>query len=242
MANLDEIHKKELQADIIKVSIQTEMGGNSANLYQFSFASLGDSTYSFGALQFDVGARKDARNFLRNNGFTQAEVALLSKKEKMPAKDLEKLNKKLAAISSKVDQLTIDSSAKAANKIDLLISYVEKNNKKIAKIIKEDKRVQLALADYDNQFNLGGLKSDAPEINTMLAYLCGNEVNLAGGKIKLRDTISVSDIQNFIDRTTYGSQEKNKAGVETRKKALGRALDKIAPVQTTPALQLTPAG
>ncbi len=242
MANLNAARKQELQANVVKVCIQTELGGNSSKLYQFSFAGLGDSAYSFGALQFDVGAREDVREFLMSNGFSKAEVDLLSKKKKMPAADLVALNKKLASISAKVDQLTTDSSATAVNMIDSLISYVEKRNEKVGKIIKEDKGVQLALADYDNQFHLSGLNLNTPKINTMLSYLCGKEVALAGGKIKLGDTISVSDIQNFIDRTTYGSQEKNKRGVETRKKALGRVLDDLAPTKTEPPLKVKPLG
>jgi len=232
MGNFNADEKKDLQAKIVKVCTQTEMGGNSAKAYEFSYAGRGKSSYSFGLLQFDVGGRGEAKQFLKDNGFTDDEIGRLSKNEKID--DLASLNKKLAGISAKVDQFTTDSAAGAAEKIDQVISYVEKRNEKIGKLIKEDKSVQLALADFDNQFNIGGLGSSTPNDKSMLAYLCGMEVNLTGGKIKLGDTISVSDIQNFIDRSTYASKPGTKPGIETRRKALEKALNDLVPKETEP--------
>lgn len=230
MGELTEQDLLDLQAKIGKMLSQTELGGNSTLAYQFSFAEKGDSAYSFGILQFDVGARDDVRKFLKDNGFTDDEIGKLAKSEKIAAKDLAELNKKLRAIAPQVDAFTTNSTRSAATKIDALITYVQKRNAKIGRIIKDETRVQLALLDFDNQFDIGGLSLSDPKPNTMLAYLCGKEVTLTGGKIQLGETITAEDVQIFIDRTTFASQETNKTSVKTRSKSLIKALDDLSPV------------
>nr|WP_221174274.1 peptidoglycan-binding domain-containing protein [Luteibacter sp. 9135] len=65
--------------------------------------------------------------------------------------------------------------------------------------------MQLALADYDNQFTISGIDNAAVPKNSMLAYLEGNPVTLPGGTVQLHgDTITREDIQTFINATRYG--------------------------------------
>ena len=58
--------------------LNTELGGDTRHLDHFSYAQKGASTYSFGLVQFDVGGNPQARRFLRDNGFTDGDIALLS--------------------------------------------------------------------------------------------------------------------------------------------------------------------
>jgi hypothetical protein len=239
MGSLSENEKSELVLNVATVLGWTELGNNTSYFYQFSLAELGTSSYSFGLQQFDVGARADVRAFLKENGFTDDDIKKLSQHEAMSADDLKKLNVKLRSISSKVNAFSYKELRTAVDKLDTLITYVEKKNPKIAKLIKQSKRVQLALVDYDNQFHIGGLDLQDPPSNSMLAYLCGEQVSLAGGKLKLGDDVTAASIQNFIDRTTYGSRSANKKAVSSRKANLAQALDKVDPVK--PAARTPPA-
>jgi len=61
------------------VAFQTECGGILSKITSFHIAG-GDSTYSFGIFQFNVGSNPDAKDFLADPsvGFTPDELSKLS--------------------------------------------------------------------------------------------------------------------------------------------------------------------
>ncbi|HEX7813694.1 peptidoglycan-binding domain-containing protein, partial [Dyella sp.] len=93
--------------------------------------------------------------------------------------------------------------------------------------------LQLALADYDNQFSISGIGQKS-QPNSMMSYLEGNSVKLPGGELKAGDPITRTDIQNFINATKYGVE--NPDSVASREQRLTAALDKLN-IEHTPAQQ-----
>ncbi len=71
------IYASALQTLYATTAFSTENSNSYGNVQSFSYAEAG-STYSFGLYQFDVGHTTVAQNFLLQNGFTQAQVNLLS--------------------------------------------------------------------------------------------------------------------------------------------------------------------
>ena len=52
-------------------------------------------------------------------------------------------------------------------------SLLQQNNPAVGNAIAADPALQLALADYDNQFTIGGIDNAVAPKNSMLAYLEG---------------------------------------------------------------------
>lgn len=198
--------------------LNTELGGNTRHLDHFSYAQKGASTYSFGLVQFDVGGNPQARRFLRDNGFSAADIELLSQQGGLNSQQLAALDAKLQAIpQAKMDQLTNDKLDSAIERVDAAIAKVRATNPAAADAIAANPELQLAMADYDNQF--GGM---GPQF---INYLAGNAEKLQGGTVQAGNPPTRGDVQNFVDATKYGIQ--SPAAVTSRDERFDRAMTQL---------------
>lgn len=198
--------------------LQTELGGNTRHLDHFSYAQKGASTYSFGLVQFDVGGNPQARRFLRDNGFTAADIELLSQQGGLSSQQLAALDAKLQAIpQAKMDELTNAKLDSAIGRVDEAIAKVRATNPAAADAIAANPELQLAMADYDNQFGSMG-----PQF---ISYLAGNAEKLQGGTIQAGNPPTRGDVQNFVDATKYGIQ--SPGAVASRDERFDRAMTQI---------------
>ena len=204
------IDTDELKAQLRTVLLYTEHSGNTSSLYRLSYAGAA-SSYSFGLLQFDVAQRTDARTFLSGIGFTNQEIANLSGSSSINAASLQSMNERLAANSAAVDQFAQSGIDNAVAKLDSLINDLDTRNPDVAQQIRADEALQLALIDYDNQFNISGIGTSSP--GSMLAYLR----NSANGRM------SFEKIAARIDQTVYG--QNNPTQVTRLRDDLLRALN-----------------
>lgn len=216
--------------------LNTELGGNTRHLDHFAYAQKGASTYSFGLVQFDVGGNPQARRFLRDNGFTAGDIELLSQQGGLSTQQLAALDAKLQAIpQAKMDELTNAKLDSAIERVDEAIAKVRATNPAAADAIAANPELQLAMADYDNQFGSMG-----PQF---INYLAGNAEKLQGGTIQAGNPPTRGDVQNFVDATKYGIQAPG--AVASRDERFDRAMTQIgitpthAPSHGSPG---TPAG
>ncbi|AWH16488.1 carboxypeptidase [Stenotrophomonas sp. ZAC14D2_NAIMI4_7] len=216
--------------------LNTELGGNTRHLDHFAYAQKGASTYSFGLVQFDVGGNPQARRFLRDNGFTAGDIELLSQQGGLSTQQLAGLDAKLQAIpQAKMDELTNAKLDSAIERVDDAIAKVRATNPAAADAIAANPELQLAMADYDNQFGSMG-----PQF---INYLAGNAEKLQGGTIQAGNPPTRGDVQNFVDATKYGIQAPG--AVASRDERFDRAMTQIgitpthAPSHGSPG---TPAG
>lgn len=179
--------------------LNTELGGNTRHLNHFSYAEKGSSTYSFGLVQFDVGRNPQAQRFLRDNGFSADDITLLSKHGGLSRGQLAALDNKLQAIpQAKLEQFTQAKLDSAISRVEDAIDRVRAINPAAADAIAKNPELQLAMADYDNQFGSMG-----PQF---VSYLAGSEVKLQGGKIQAGDPPTRTDLQAFVESTKYGME------------------------------------
>jgi predicted Zn-dependent protease len=233
MSSLSKDRRTQLIGQLRTLFTQTELGGNSSKISSFSYAG-GDSSYSFGILQFDVDKRPEARAFLKSIGFSDSEVTSLQKHGGLDAGTLNALNNKLTAqLSAHPKALeTFTDTALAADvaKLDKVIDYVQKRNPSIANAILNDNNLQLAILDYDNQFSISGLSSSSPGANTMLGYLVGTPQSMPGGTVTIDNVPTKDSIQKFINVTQYGTQYPTQ--VASRASRFANALNSIASGQS----------
>lgn len=214
------ITARQLQA----VLFATEHDNNPATLRRFSYAG-GDSSYSFGLLQFDVRKRSDAQQFLSDNGFTRADVEDLTHLGGLTQAQLSGLDAKLRAIpEAKLNEFTYGRLQENIVRVDLLIEGLKTSNPAAATAISRSKELQLALADYDNQFGIEGIGTHSRP-NTMLAFLEGQPVRRNGEALQLADRLDRRDIQNYIDGTGYA--QAHPRSVASREERLVGALSKL---------------
>lgn len=209
------------------VLFATENSSNEAVLTRFSWAGNDNSSYSFGVLQFDVNTNHgNVQGFLADHGFTPKEIKDLSKTGGALTKEqLAPLNAKLEAIPSKdLDSFTNSQLDEAVDRIDALIGSLRQTKPAIADAIASSDELQLALADYDNQFGIDGIGGRAPN-NSMLAYLEGRTVHMPGGTLQLGESITRADVTTFIDATEY--TRKNQRPMADRDLRLNGALVKL---------------
>lgn len=216
------------------VLFSTEASNNPDVLNNFSYAG-GNSTYSFGVLQFDVGSNHgNVQDFLQNNGFSTEQVVQLSQHGGLNASELSALNTQLHAIPHEtLDGFTDSQLVDSVTHIHDVVAVVQAKNPAIGALIANSQELQLALADYDNQFSISGAAGATPPSNGMLAYLEGDEVSLPGGALQLNDSISRADIQNFINATRYGVD--HPTSVAHREERLETALGSLNLMSTDPA-------
>jgi peptidoglycan hydrolase-like protein with peptidoglycan-binding domain len=209
------------------VFLATELGSNTRDLNRFSYAQTGESTYSFGLLQFDVGKNgADVKSFLKENGFSTDDIAELSQHGGLSRKQLDTLDAKLQAIpQDKIDHFTNKQLDQVVARVDKTIDLVREKNPAAADIIAKSPSLQLAIADYDNQFHITDLDHKHPSSNGFVAYLQGNAVTLAGGTIKAGEPLTRDDIQKFINNTKYGVAEHQKDEKHDAAKSRANRLD-----------------
>ena len=210
------------------VLIQTELSGNTGDSNHFSYAQLGSSSYSFGELQFDVGNNGDTRAFLKDNGFSAADITNLSKQGGLSAETKNALDAKLQAIpAAKIDQFTNDQLDKNISSVGDVIDQVRKQNPAAADALAKDPKLQLGIADYKNQFGSVG-----PQ---MVGYLAGNPEKLAGGTVQAGNPPTREDVQKFINATGYGQD--NPKAADGRSDRFNEAMGelKLGPATAAPA-------
>lgn len=225
MTNSASITPEQLQV----VLLATELGSNTRDLKQFSYAEKGSSTYSFGLLQFDVGKNgDDVQQFLKGNGFNDGDIAMLSKHGGLSRTELDSLDTKLQAIpQDKVDQFTNQQLGNAVARVGKTIDIVWETNPAAADAIAKSPELQLAIADYDNQFHISDLDRKHPSTHGFVAYLEGKPVPLSGGTVKASDPLTRENVRNFIDVTKYGHDKANAHAVDSRAERLDDALRQL---------------
>lgn len=200
--------------------IATELGGQVGDASHFSYAALGRSTYSFGEMQFDVGNNGDAQNFLKRNGFTDADVRNLSSRGSLSSDEKNALDAKLKAIpQATIDRFTDEQLDKGVAQVGVVISQVRDQNPVAADAILQDPVLQLGIADYRNQFGSTGAQ--------FIGYLAGRPQQLAGGTVQTEGLPSREDILTFIDATSYGQNPRNTNGIAGREMHFNQAMSQL---------------
>lgn len=197
-----------------------EMGGDSKAANRFSWAEKGHSTYSFGLPQFDVGHDGEARNLLRKNGFDSDDIKNLSKQGGLAKSEKEGLDAKLQAVpQSKIDQLTTEHLDRLISDVDLAIEKVRLLNPAAADLIAKDTKLQLSMADYDNQFGSVG-----PQL---IGFLAGKPQTLYGGTVQSASTPTRDDLVNFVQNTKYGQDSYNANAILNRDARFDEAMQTL---------------
>lgn len=219
----------------------TENGNDPTTLNTFSYAG-GASTYSFGLLQFDVGSNHgNVQGFLRDNGFSDDQIAQLSQHGGLSRSELGALNAQLRTISQdKLDAYTDSQLTDSVVRVSDLIADLRTSNPAVALAIYDSAALQLSIADYDNQFGIGGIGAISPPANGIRAYLHGNQVTLPGGTLQLGSSVERADIQNFIHATRYGVAHPH--AVDGREQRLVAALSSLGLDPASPAIPLAAGG
>lgn len=223
----------QLLKDLQAVLLQTELGGNSDKVTEFSYAQVGNSTYSFGVMQFDVGANPLARAFLASIGFTPEEIQQLSQHGGLSDADLAPLNAKLAANAEALEEFTSQQLKSYATNLENVIGIVGQHAPARAQTLYGSPQLQLRLLDYVNQF--GPISSNGP----MCEWLCGRQVRLPGGTVHLaaNHTLTDADISDFVMKTKFGVSDP--VPEQSREARLADALGSIT---TAPAVAAATAG
>ncbi|MBY0580024.1 MAG: hypothetical protein K2P57_13400, partial [Burkholderiales bacterium] len=197
------------------VTLQTELGGNASKVLSFSFAG-GNSTYSFGLYQYDVGAAANKPNignnaailnFLTTAGFTSTQIAQLSQNGGLPKSTVDALSAQLGtalqnpANQAALQQLNATWANGLVSQLQTALNVIEQNNPDIANQIYQSPELQLRLLDYANQF---GLLSGST--GKMVNWLSGQITTIAGGLFHLTPghKLSGNDINQFVINTQQG--------------------------------------
>lgn len=206
---------------LLTVLLATELGGRTALENHFSYADLGSSTYSFGQMQFDVGkGGTEVSGFLKSNGFDDDDVANLSKHGSLSRMELDALDAKLRAVpKDKLDEFTNKQLDKGIDGVDGAIERVRGQNAAAADAIIKDPKLQLGIADYENQFGHAG-----PQF---VGFLAGNAQTLGGANVQAGNPPTREDIQAFIGATAYGRDSANARGVASRQERFDGAIAKL---------------
>ena len=191
------------------VLFAAELANNPEILHRFSYAEKGASTQSFGVMQFDVGKNNDAQHFLRENGFTDDDIKILSTHGKLPAAELHALDSKLQAIpQEKMDLFTNQQLNKKIVDLDAVIDRVREKNPAAAEAIAKDPKLQLSIADYENQFGSVG-----PQL---VGFLAGKPEKLQGGIVQADNPPTREDILKFVHATKFGQDPSNAKAIAGR--------------------------
>lgn len=197
-----------------------ELGGSASAANHFSWAQKSQSSYSFGVAQFDVGNNSTAQKFLKENGFTNEDIQKLSQHGGLSQADRNALDAKLEAIpQAKIDALTKQHLDGLIGDVDKAIDEVRKLNPAAADAISKDPKLQLSMADYENQFG-----SIGPQ---MVGFLAGKEEKLQGGTIQAGNPPTRDDVLKFVHNTKYGQDPNNAKAVESRNERFDAAMGKL---------------
>ena len=229
--NFSDSQKQLLTQQLRSVLMQTELSGNTNSLYKFSQAG-GQSTYSFGLLQFDLGKNAktptEAEVFLKNElGFTSSEITAL-KGSSIPTPTLAEFNQRLMNNQDKIDAFTDKALSKDITNLDNLISEVAQTRPDVAQSILDNPQLQLRLLDYQNQFGLSGIDDSRVQPDgLMMSYLKGKSVKMVGDAIQLSADggLKEEDLQNFRGHTLQA--DLNRPDAERREEYLKKAFRNI---------------
>ena len=226
-----EVDAAELATQLRTVLLYTELSGRAQDQYKFSYAGAA-SSYSFGLLQFDVRQRADAKEFLSRIGFTPTEILLLSGSGPITSATLNDFNNRLSVHATPVDEFANETIYSDVAKLNSLVADLDRHNPTVAQQIRADEALQLALIDYNNQFNISGIGGNNP--GAMLTSLRG----------LTSESLSFDWVQNKISQTAYG--QSNASSVARRKNDLITALNQLgvptAPLHTCPPPPPPPPG
>jgi peptidoglycan hydrolase-like protein with peptidoglycan-binding domain len=203
------------------VLVHTELSGKTGDANHFSYGGLSNSSASFGQMQFDVGANPAAQTFLLNNGFDSDDIAKLSTQGKLSDKDQTTLDTKLKAIpEAAMAQFTSQQMDDTIGRVGDIVDKVRKQNPAAADAIVNDKKLQLGIADYANQFSPGRKNSSDDEL---AGFLAGKlERGIQAGNPPTRD-----DMQSFIGRKPYGLNPDNAHAVKGREDRFNEAMAEL---------------
>jgi hypothetical protein len=195
----DPAYAAQLTTDLQAVLLATELGGQTNKVAVFSYAGTGNSTYSFGVLQFDVGNNPPARAFLASIGFTDAQVAQLSRQGGLSGAELAPMNALLQQNQAALDQFTQQQLHSYVTNLEGTLNIIQQRASGMAQQIYASPPLQLRLLDYMNQF--GPIDANGPMVN----WLCGQPVVLSGGTLQLAagHTLTGQDVTEFILNTRY---------------------------------------
>jgi hypothetical protein len=221
MSNSANITREQLRV----VLLATELGGKAGDAGHFSYAQLANSSSSFGEMQFDVGANPAARDFLADNGFDAADIAALSRNERLAERDQARLDAKLQAIPRlSMDQFTGQQLDATIGRVGRILENVREYNPVAADAIVNNPALQLGIADYANQFS-------SRHDGQLAAFLAGNPER----GIQAGSPSALEDMQAFIGATAYGRNKANARGIESRKERLEGALFELG-LRPTPVV------
>lgn len=215
-------HNATITVDQLRtVFLATELGGNTQDLNRFTYAEKGSSTYTFGLLQFDVGKNgAEVKEFLKEHGLSDDDIKKLSQHGGLSRMELNALDAKLEAIpQDKIDQFTDKQLDKSIAGVDGVISRVRKQSPAAADAISNDPKLQLGIADYENQFGAAG-----PQF---VGFLAGKPEKLVGGLVQAGNPPTREDLQRFINVTGYGHDTANAKAVESRAERFEEAIDTL---------------
>lgn len=154
--------RTNIWAQLATTFLYTELSGAKEKAYQFSFAGIGKSGYSFGVEQIDLGQESSgqkrnpgADRFLKSVGLTEDEITNLrsgSVANKLSKDFVDGVSAKLAANADKVDAYMADKLDAKVTRLENIINKVQETRPDVAQSIKNSDTVKLAILDYDNQF------------------------------------------------------------------------------------------
>ena len=181
-------------------------------------------------MQFDVRRNQgNVQSFLEDHGFANDEIDQLSQRGGLSNKQIAALNTKLQTIPrEKIDEFTNQQLEASIYNVEKTIQLVRKENPINADVIARDPELQLAIADYQNQFGAPDGKRHGTQF---VSFLAGKPESLPGGVTQAHTPPTYKDVQNFIDATEYGVAQHKKDqkhdSVISREERLDQALAKL---------------
>jgi hypothetical protein len=166
----DNYLSNDLIAQFVNNVLPTTEGGGD----YFSYAAQGNSTYSFGAFQFDVGARADVRAFLQQIGFSQQQVSQLSQQGGLSQAQLATLNTQFTTALQNANNAVAYQALKnaegtalttGASGLQQALAAIAQTNPSIANQVYQSEELQLRLLDYANQY--GGLQANGVMVSAL---------------------------------------------------------------------------
>ncbi|MDX1253073.1 MAG: LysM peptidoglycan-binding domain-containing protein [Gammaproteobacteria bacterium] len=179
-----------------------------ANPYQF-ILSTGNSTYSFGQAQWDVGNNEDAKTFLRTElGFSALEIAKFSSNNPLSSADLATFNQRLQNNKVKVDQFFethLDGDITFLNNLITELNLGDTQDQTTARTIASDVELQVLLLDFNNQYSIKGVNgSTGTTDGSTLRFIKGEKIQTEkGGDAQIVGNFDRGDWVNFVMRNKW---------------------------------------
>ncbi|UWF47055.1 hypothetical protein NYP20_17055 [Pseudomonas sp. N3-W] len=209
------------------VAFATEDGSNASAISSFSYAANGNSTYSFGLYQYDIGGLPQAQTFLSSIGFSSSQISQLSQAGGLTDAQLSALSTQLGtALQDPTNGAALQTLNDAwanglVTQLQNSLNTVYASNPSVAEQIYQSPEMQLQILDYANQFHLS-------TAGAMTSWLSGQSVTESGGSFQLAagSQLTSDDIQNFVMGSKYAVNYT--AAETTREVALDSTLSSIS--------------